>query len=83
MADELYGAGMAMKRHKDALKLVTDVMDDAEYDETWVTSVARRGRSDLEMRALYPDLDAFLLGSKSDLVTYHKKRTPKPQDAVS
>lgn len=81
---ELYGTGMAMKGGKaKALELVTDVMDDEMYDATWVRSVARKGRSDAQMRALHPDLDAYMLGKDSDLISYHKRVAPKAQDAVS
>lgn len=63
--------------------LVSDHMNDEEYDKTWVRSIARKGRNDDQMRALEPDLEAYKLGNDSDLVTYHKKPGPKIGDLVS
>lgn len=71
---------------KDSLDVVTKHMNDDEYDDTWVKSVARKGRSDEQMRALEPALDAYRLGEESDLITYHKRKPPpeqKPEDLVS
>lgn len=65
------------------MRLVTDHMNDEEYDNTWVKSIARKGRSDDTMRSLEPDLEAYKLGNDSDLVTYHKKPGPKIGDLVS
>jgi hypothetical protein len=60
-----------------------------KWSDSWVRSVARRGRTDKEMRALYPDLDPFgppkeftdpkiernqYPGWKpSDIISYHRK----------
>lgn len=65
--------------------LVTKAMNDDEYDASWVGSIARKGRSDEEMRALHPDLEAYKLGPDSDLITYHKrkKEESKLEDLVS
>jgi len=65
------------------MKTVTDVMDDDQYDQTWVKSIARKGRTDDQMRALEPDLEAYRLGKDSDLVTYHKKPPAKTEDLTS
>lgn len=71
---------------KSQLDLVTKHMDDDEYNASWIKSVARKGRSDAEMRALEPDLEAYRLDENSDLITYHKRKPPpekKPEDLVS
>jgi hypothetical protein len=57
--------------------LEVNKMSDDEFNATWVRSVARNGRSDFEMRALHPDLDAYKLNEKSDMISYHTKPNQK------
>lgn len=52
---------------------LASTMSDEDYDNTWVRSEARRGRTDDQMRAVEPNLEPYRLAPDSDMISYHKK----------
>ena len=58
-------------------------MSDDTYDSTWAKSIARKGRTDEQMRALEPDLEPYQLDDKSDMISYHRRPAKKTGDLIS
>jgi hypothetical protein len=51
-----------------------------DYNNSWMGSESRKGRNDLQMRSLYPDLEPFS-SKDSDLIHYHKKKDEENEGA--
>lgn len=61
-------------------------MSDDEYNNTFETVLARKGRTDEEFLKTVPeDKEAFAFGGKSDLIMIRKRKKPasKPEDLTS
>jgi DNA-binding transcriptional MocR family regulator len=58
-------------------------MPDEHYNDTWIGSFARRGRTDQEILKDIPDdEELFSFGGKSDLISRHKRK-PQPKPALT